>query len=802
MACRRVLIDAFPDWTLEDADNPFQKGQWPVHWLKPPMGSAVPFMAMYRLKLNLNDALSTQIMVTADERYEFYVDGELIGRGSERGDLEHWYIESYQLDLQPGDHTIAARVWALGDKAPLAQFSCWPGFLLACEPAYHKLLATGHANWQVKPLTGYAFTSPTYAFGVGWNVELHGASMQSDEQLFAGDDWQPAAAGAGAIDYRRVSRGDHVAKLRPARLPAMVSQDITGMKVRFAQQVDSRELEDQSIEVLNHDAAFAEQFQASLDKGHPLEIPAGERWRCIVDLGNYYCAYTQCRAQGKGGYIRLLWAETLYLSPEIKHDRNKGNRDEIDGKYFTGIGDIFHMTGESRSFRPMWWQAGRYVEVLLESGDEPLVVESLTFEETRYPLEDESQFESDDARISQIWPVMFRTLQMCSHETYMDCPYYEQLMYVGDTRMEVLTTYVTSHDHSLPEKAIDLFAASRRLSGLTTSRYPCRGEQIIPGFSLWWIGMVYDFVLWTGRTDRLADWMPIVHGVLDAFTNLINEQNIIKAPLGWNYMDWVDSPDWQRGLHPGGMTEPSGLYLWQFIYTLKLASALERLRGCEDLAKHNDTLASRLAEGATRAYFDQSRGLYADTLNHQSFSEHTNCLALLSGCLPEQVDSGDLAARLFNDPGLHRTTIYFSHYLFETAYLCNRTDIIRDRLSLWYDHIDKGMRTTIEAPEPTRSDCHAWGAHPIYHSFASLAGIRPCKLGSSEVIIQPRPADLKQLRGSLPYRGSEIAFDFTFGDKTLAGHVAMPPDVTGQLIWGDAASALKSGRQQLHLESN
>ena len=43
---------------------------------------------------------------------------------------------------------------------------------------------------------------------------------------------------------------------------------------------------------------------------------------------------------------------------------------------------------------------------------------------------------------------------------------------------------------------------------------------------------------------------------------------------------------------------------------------------------------------------------------------------------------------------------------------------------IWKDMLDKGAVTTWEKPEPTRSDCHAWGAHLYYHYFASLAGIR------------------------------------------------------------------------------
>ena len=69
-----------------------------------------------------------------------------------------------------------------------------------------------------------------------------------------------------------------------------------------------------------------------------------------------------------------------------------------------------------------------------------MTLERCGFLETRYPLEMESRFRSSDRRLDAIAPLALRSLQMCAHETYMDCPYYEQMMSVGDTRLEALTT--------------------------------------------------------------------------------------------------------------------------------------------------------------------------------------------------------------------------------------------------------------------------------------------------------------------------------------------------------------------------
>ena len=102
-----------------------------------------------------------RIHVSADERYELFLDGVRQGRGPERGAPDTWFYESFNLDLKAGEHVLAARIWALGDLAPDAQMSSAPGFLLAAEGEWNARLSTGVAAWESKLVRGIDFHRQT-----------------------------------------------------------------------------------------------------------------------------------------------------------------------------------------------------------------------------------------------------------------------------------------------------------------------------------------------------------------------------------------------------------------------------------------------------------------------------------------------------------------------------------------------------------------------------------------------------------------------------------------------------------------
>jgi hypothetical protein len=692
---------------------------------------------------------------------------------------------------------LVARVWALGSLAGEAQMRVEPGFILCAEGAQHTRLSTGVADWEAKPVAGYDFDhSQRYGghyFAVEARVVIDGQQFPWGVEAGQGEGWQPVVIGARAVSEFKIFGAQVGHILQPAVLPPMISRERQVGRVALVSEPPSVQTREVAVKQADHRLRECKLWSALLSGKKSITIEPRTRRRVIVDWGNYYCGYTGLiTTGGKGSQIRLSWTEALY--GETKK-WTKGNRDEIEGKYFYGLGDLFKPDGgRRRRFMPLWWNAGRYVELVVETGDEPLTIEKFILEETRYPLEMESEFTADDRRLERVIPIAVRGLQMCSHETYMDCPFFEQLMYVGDTRLEVLTTLVLTRDDRLPRKALQMFDASRRFNGLTQSRYPSMLTQVIPPFSLWWVAMVHDYALWRDDPKFVATLMPGVRGVLEAFLGFRGDDGLVSAPPGWNFMDWV--PDWERGIPPDGELGTSALINWQFALVLTQAADLEEWNGEPALAGRYRAYARQLAAKLGEVFWDARCGLFADDCVQEHFSEHTQCLALLSGLLTED-KRWILADSLLKNPRLERTTIYFTHYLFEAYRTMGAMDALLDRLGLWFALEKQGSKTTVEMPEPTRSDCHAWGAHPLFHYFATILGIRPGSPGFRTIRIEPQLGRLKHLRGSLIHPLGKIVVDFSIHHQRLRGSIALPSGVCGELIYKGNIVPLQSRRQTI-----
>jgi len=767
-----------------------------AHWIAPTASKEAALGVFdFRKIISLKAAPEQFVVhVSADNRFQLYVNGKRVGEGPARGDLQHWRYEDFDIAplLRKGDNVIAARVWNFGDQSPAAQISLRTGFLMWSTDDQESEF-NSNASWQVRPEQAWRYESsgPLLHSLTGpdeivdgskydWQwAQTDDAASWSSAVIIAAPEFAPGEAPAPATsDWMLV----------PDTLPAMESKPEMMGKVVRQEGVSAESFPEKSLTIAPH-------THVSL----------------LIDHGALTTAYPQLKiSDGEGALIRLTYAEALY-----DDHGEKGNRNQIAGKHMDPrmMHDTFLPSGgaEVQTFEPLWWRTWRYLQVNVDTQDKPVTLHSLQARTSWYPFVERASFRSSNPDLEAIWRVGWRTARVNAHETYMDCPYWEQTQYIGDTRIEALVSYTMSGDDRLARQALVSFADSRLPSGLTQSSFPVHGVQIIPPFSLLWIGMIHDFWMYRPEAGTLVrELLPQTHDVLLHFEQLQRADGLLgKLPQNgfglWNFLDWTKPyPIGAPPEDPDGGSVPLSL---QLAAALQYEADLEDAYGDRTHAVNDRSDAARITTAVFAEAWDASVGLLADTPARTSFSEHANILGVLTGAIPRQRQSAVLQTILQNEhggragsstPALAPASYYFRFYLSRALDHAGMDDIYLQTLWPWHHMLDLGMTTWAEAPEPTRSDAHAWSSHPNYDLLTLVAGIRPDAPGFARVLIAPHLGNLKSLDATMPSPRGNIHVSYRLVGRNLDATIELPEGLEGRLKLGGREQQLHSGLQHLH----
>lgn len=757
---------------------------WPAWWVDCAEAGEPPFVTLYRLKSVFEASARLRFHVSADERYILFLDDTRLGRGPERGSPRFWFYESFEMDIMMGEHTFWALVWSAGRYAAHAQMSVRPGFLFAAE-GEHQALSTGLGNWEACPLPGWDYleANPALWRGHRFRISRPFPALASLDSL----NWQPVRRVNRACD--RLQDWDIYQKrrLQPAPLPPLFSKLHPPGQLRLAAELCEGTPEAAQSAILHPEfcPAADEDWRAFAAGRGEIHLPPRARRRIIFKLPDYLVAYPELTLSGgQGARILVGWAESARAQPDFWNNE-KGDRDELWGKYLLTQDDEILPDGSPHArYAPLWWQAGLYLQLLILNGDEPLTLHALTLEETRYPLEMESHFDCSDPRLTAPLPLLIRGLQADANETFFDCPYYEELQYIGDTRLQALCHAVMTRADRLTRKAMLLFDDSRLPEGFLQARYPCFVTQVIAPFSLYWVGMLWDYAYWRNDPNFIRALLPGMRATLEAFRRHIGADGLLRAPEGWNVTDWVKEWNNNAGVPPDGHSGVSGVLHWHLVYTLSLAADLETKLGDPELAGYYARWARQAAQAGQAAFWDATRGLFADDLAHVSFSDHAQAFAVLSGQL--SAAQCHQLAETWPASERSRATYYFLHYVLEAYRLLGLESPLYAQLRRWdAEMVQIGLKTPLERVEPSRSDCHAWSSHPLYHYFATVLGIRPTEPGFTSLEIAPLLGDLDYAEGTLVHpSGGAIRVEVERQGRRLHGLVELPPGLRGILRLG------------------
>ncbi|QDU72961.1 alpha-L-rhamnosidase-related protein [Mucisphaera calidilacus] len=726
--------------------------------------------------------------VTADQRYVLTLDGLEAGRGPDRAELNGWSFHRYKIPAHAGQHRLEAWCWWLpAREKPLAQVTHRPGFALVGLDHLRQTLTTGIAPWKAAVQNGWQPHPSPDKFGyhvVGCGFEIQGHA-------------RPEPPADAVVVHQARDQLDGVLtspyRCEPSPLPEQQRSLFQGGTLRAVQH--------------DHDTTIRSESNnpdlAPLTAGQPVEIPANTTLQLLWDLEDYLCAYPRLTLDnGRGSTVEMTWAESLY-DHQAGAFEPKGDRAAVAGKQWLGFGDLFRHPGGHKHYDIPWWRSGRWLRLAIQTAEQPLTLRDARPLTTGYPHQPRWAFDCDHT-FPAVFPLCEKSLARCVHETFIDCPYYEQLQYTGDTRVQALAWLATTADPRPVRRALELLDRSRWLNGFVAERAPTCEPQTSATYSLVQPAILRDYAMWADDAESVRSLLPGSRAALEHALACIDDTGLPTQLPGWLFVDWVARPDWERGVPgctsptPGEegseppLSAPVALHL---PIALEAMARVEELLGEDALAEryrhHAHAVMSRIID----TFADPERRMIADDPQHTRWSEHAQALALDCACLPEPWRQHALNALVQPDDDMAPASVYFSHHVHEALLRHNRVDAFLQRLGFWNSLIEQGFLTAIESPEPSRSDCHGWGAHPIYHALSALAGIRPDAAGFATARITPRFGPLTHLQATLPHPRGEITVDLRRNRNTLAGTITTP--VPGSLHWNGHTTQLTPGTARL-----
>lgn len=684
-----------------------------------------------------------EISITADCRYKLYMNGEFVQYGPAKGDHKVHYFDTVDIGgyLHAGSNRIDVAVLHYPEDPGVGNHS----FFSSDTPGLY-LEGISLDGWKSR-------VDRTVFYG---REEKRFAPLQIHEKVIGGageEDWEPVL-------------------LRS---------------------------EDEMPEYLRRENLKARPIPAMFLKRHAFALPvshveANSEAEFVLNAGEEICAFVKLLMRGGSeAEIQLLYSECYDL------ESGKGDRtDSVNGRLY-GYTDVYRI-GENvgveensesetlvhRVFEPFWFRTFRFIKVTVKTGSEPLLLDGFEYLETGYPVEVSTQVQTSDESLASIWDISQRTLRRCMHETYVDCPYYEQLQYIMDTRSEILYTYAVSADDRLARKAIGEFARAQRPDGLLNCSYPNKNINVIPGFAAYYILMVHDHMMYFGDPELVKSVLPVIRNILGFYGRNVVRDGAWSGLVGktggenekgelWSFIDWAH--EWMKttGMPPAGLYGPITMESLLYVLGLQKAAELEEYAGDAALAARDREEAARVQEAVRKLCMDEN-GFITDGPVAAAFgadesvadasaadvagqtseaqaacrmrSQHCQVFGILTGTLDEEEGRRNLETSM-NEAGFARCSVAMNFYLFralEQTGLYAYTDRCWD---IWRKMVQNNCTTCVEAEFYARSECHAWGALALYEIPSVILGVRPAAPGYRKIEVKPCPGYLTSASGTV-----------------------------------------------------
>ena len=361
----------------------------------------------------------------------------------------------------------------------------------------------------------------------------------------------------------------------------------------------------------------------------------------------------------------------------------------------------------------------KYLEVQSEKSLQNLKISVVP---TVYPISEQPRPQLNPLE-NEIYDACVRTLKLCMHEHYEDCPWREQALYAMDSRNQMLCGYYAFGETRFPRANLELMSKDDRKDGLLSICYPIKKNLVIPSFSLHYFTECAEYLRYSGDSAFLKEIYPKLESILSVFLAKMKTEGDVILPFDgeayWNFYEWRNGLDGDRRKT---LRLESDLILNSL-----LSLALQRMAEIANALSLKNRYAefAELLNCSIRNYFYcEEKELFTDRLEARSYSVLGNALAILCGAC-EKENARAICEKMVSDSSLTPISLSMKCFLYDALLMTDFEKycayILSDIEKYYRPMLEYGVGTVWET-EKGEADfsragslCHGWSAIPIYY---------------------------------------------------------------------------------------
>ena len=679
-----------------------------ARWLWPAeLGVATNTVVEFRQVFSSDRASSARLAIAADTVYHVELNGRAVYWGRFPDIPPRRFYDVLPLgDMRPGENALKVSVYAQGADS----FQTLPGdhgVMFAVEGDGVRAVSGTNTMWRV--------SSGDRREGVPMVTRMLGYSFDFDASRPPAE-WKRigfADAKRDALAFSMRERPVPRVEIMPAIASRIVGQgrlDGSPIPEDIAPGMDA---------TLMSEMPKGEFFSEDGKSVRPDNFKDG--FYVLVDLGREECGFLAFDVDTDAGAVIDIG--------HAEHAENGRIRTLIGSRRFAGR----YRARDGRQTYCRWAKrmAGRYIQMHVRGVRTRFVLNAVSVLPAVFPVKERPAPAWLNSSERAIWDVGVRTLRLCMHEHYEDCPWREQALYANDARIQMLSGYFAfDSDCKMPELALELLSMGLDEKGWIELCMPAKIGLAIPSFTFSWVMALGDHLTYRHDIAFTESMMPALRTIMSARAGELVD-GLLPCPRGkryWQFYDWEKDLSGNLENALAGVDDAvadqfdSPLNLFAILAFESAARCSMAVRDAETAARWRQ-VADRIRLAVRQKFWNGEKGQIETRLGASlAPAELSQALALLADAIPEDGRAG-VVRKLSAPSDWTKTSLSQSLYKFEALRLAGgeaERAMRKEMEETWSAMLKAGATSFWEVSDGWKafsdagSLCHGWSAVPVY----------------------------------------------------------------------------------------